>query len=187
MSSTNEAWRIINEFIGWQSYNFRVREAEGVCIVETPFFKPDNEPISLEAQFSDDGKVRFTDCGETLGGLHEQGLKLTSHDLEQIRRIARRFGVKLSFDDQSLVFDSIAGITYLQSMVSAILAVSSWVQNWRDAIQEAETSSKSTAELLSEMFDRIHKDHPRPEGCAPLPTDAAKNYKHYLYGFPKED
>ena len=187
MSSANGAWRIINDFIGWQSYNFRVKEVEDVCIIVTPFFRADNEPINLEAQFSDDGRARFTDCGETLAGLREQGLRLTSHDLEQIRRIARRFGVKLSYDDQSLIFDSVTGITYIQSMVSAILAVSSWVQNWRDAIEEAETSSKSTAELLSEMFDRIHKDHPRPEGCAPLPPDAAKNYKHYLYGFPKED
>ena len=187
MSSANGAWRIINDFIGWQAYNFRVKEVENVCIIVTPFFRADNEPINLEAQFSHDGKVRFTDCGETLGGLQEQGLKLTSHDLEQIRRIARRFGVKLSYDDQSLIFDSVAGITYLQSMVSAILAVSSWVENWRDAIQEAETSSKSTAELLSEMFDRIHKAHPEPEGYVHPPFDGAKNYKHYLYGFPKEE
>ena len=187
MSNTNGAWRIINEFIGWQSYNFRVKEVEDACIIVTPFFRADNEPINLEAQFRDDGRARFTDAGETLAGLREQGLTLSQQNLDEIRRIARRFGVKVSHDDHVLEFDGIGGITYLQSMVSAILAVSSWVENWRDTVQEDGALYPSTARSLSEMFERIRKDNPEPEGYVPPPPDAAKNYKHYLYGFPKEE
>lgn len=187
MSNANGAWRIINDFIGWQSYNFRVKEVENVCIIVTPFFRADNEPINLEAQFCDDERVRFTDAGETLAGLREQGLTLSQQNLDEIRRIARRFGVKVSQDDHVLEFDGVGGITYIQSMVSAILSVSSWVENWRSAFQEDGTPYPSTAQSLSEMFDRIHKAHPKPEECDPLPSDAARNYKHYLYGFPKED
>ena len=39
-------------------------------------------------------------------------------------------------------------------------------------------------ESLVEMFDRLRKSVP-PEAWEDMPTDGAKNYKHYLYGHPK--
>ena len=36
------------------------------------------------------------------------------------------------------------------------------------------------------IFDRIHKSTPE-SAWADMPTDGARNYKHYLYGFPKEE
>lgn len=41
-------------------------------------------------------------------------------------------------------------------------------------------------ETLSEMFERLHNSVPA-EAWENLPTDGAKNYKHYLYGRPKEE
>ena len=40
-------------------------------------------------------------------------------------------------------------------------------------------------ESFLEMVDRIHRSVPA-SAYDNLPTDGAKNYKHYLYGFPKE-
>ena len=44
--------------------------------------------------------------------------------------------------------------------------------------------SEDTGESLLEMFDRLRKSVP-PEAWEGLPSDGAKNYKHYLYGHPK--
>lgn len=40
------------------------------------------------------------------------------------------------------------------------------------------------AESVLEMFERLRKSVP-PEAWDNMPTDGAKNYKHYLYGHPK--
>ena len=46
---------------------------------------------------------------------------------------------------------------------------------------------RSTAESILGMFDRIRNSKPEPDGYVSPPSDLAKNLKHYLYGFPKED
>ena len=43
-----------------------------------------------------------------------------------------------------------------------------------------------TGESILEMFDRLRASVP-PESWDGLPTDLAKNKKHYLYGHPKEE
>ena len=40
-------------------------------------------------------------------------------------------------------------------------------------------------ESLLDMFERLHRKYP-PETRGEAPSDGAKNYKHYLYGHPKE-
>ena len=49
---------------------------------------------------------------------------------------------------------------------------------------EEDPQSGPTGESLLEMFDRIRETVP-DEAWDNLPTDGAKNYKHYLYGWPK--
>ena len=41
-------------------------------------------------------------------------------------------------------------------------------------------------ETILEMFERLRNSVP-PDTWDDLPTDLAKNKKHYLYGHPKED
>ena len=49
-----------------------------------------------------------------------------------------------------------------------------------------EPTSAHAGQSILEMFDEIHRS--MPEGAFDeLPTDGARNYKHYLYGFPKEE
>ena len=40
-------------------------------------------------------------------------------------------------------------------------------------------------ESIPEMFERLRNSVP-PDTWDNMPTDGAKNYKHYLYGHPKE-
>ena len=41
------------------------------------------------------------------------------------------------------------------------------------------------SESLLELIDRLHREFP-DDPSDNLPTDMAENYKHYLYGWPKE-
>lgn len=47
-------------------------------------------------------------------------------------------------------------------------------------------SPGASRESLVEMFDRLRESVP-PDAWDGMPTDGAKNYKHYLYGHPKVD
>ena len=54
------------------------------------------------------------------------------------------------------------------------------------AAGNAGPSAGKAGESVLEMFDRIHRE--MPEGAFDgMPTDGARNYKHYLYGWPKDD
>ena len=45
----------------------------------------------------------------------------------------------------------------------------------------------STGESLLRMFDEIRKSFPLTTEDEAIPSDLSRNYKHYLYGFPKDD
>ena len=50
---------------------------------------------------------------------------------------------------------------------------------------ETETSSPEGHPILA-MIERVKANMPEHLQPEDVPTDAAKNYKHYLYGWPKE-
>ena len=55
-----------------------------------------------------------------------------------------------------------------------------------DAAPAVKTPTGNAGQSILEMFDEIHRS--MPEGAFDdLPTDGSRNYKHYLYGFPKEE
>ncbi len=51
------------------------------------------------------------------------------------------------------------------------------------SIADATPQAKGKESIL-EMFERLRSSVP-PDTWDNLPTDGAKNYKHYLYGHPK--
>ncbi len=55
-------------------------------------------------------------------------------------------------------------------------------------VAEAEPAAKGTegGESILEMFERLRNSVP-PGAWDNMPRDGAKNYKHYLYGHPKEE
>ena len=53
------------------------------------------------------------------------------------------------------------------------------------SIEEAPAAGEARGESLLDMFDRLRRSVPA-DTWDDLPTDLAKNKKHYLYGHPKE-
>ena len=70
-------------------------------------------------------------------------------------------------------------------------AINQWLRDddderyFRLAVEERPAADTQCNSLL-EIFDRIHQSAP-PGAWDNLPTDLAKNKKHYLYGHPKEE
>lgn len=59
------------------------------------------------------------------------------------------------------------------------------IEDTRDAVNDAPSSGKGL-ESIVQMFERLRESVP-PETWDDLPTDLAKNKKHYLYGHPREE
>ena len=51
------------------------------------------------------------------------------------------------------------------------------------SIENATPTARGKESIL-EMFERLRKSVP-PDSWDNMPTDGAKNYRHYLYGHPK--
>ena len=54
-----------------------------------------------------------------------------------------------------------------------------------EVVQETDEPVYDPTSVLR-IFDRLHKSTPE-SAWENMPTDGARNYKHYLYGFPKEE
>ena len=52
---------------------------------------------------------------------------------------------------------------------------------------QPDNPDNSAGSSILRMVERLHKMYPDVVGDDSTPTDLAKNFKHYLYGFPKED
>ena len=53
------------------------------------------------------------------------------------------------------------------------------------SIEDTPAPAKETESIL-DMFDRLRQSVPQ-DAWDNMPTDGAKNYRHYLYGHPKVD
>ena len=51
---------------------------------------------------------------------------------------------------------------------------------------EESPSPDAKAPSVLEMFHELHRSAPK-DAWVGGPTDGAKNYKHYLYGWPRDD
>jgi predicted DNA-binding antitoxin AbrB/MazE fold protein len=58
------------------------------------------------------------------------------------------------------------------------------IEDTEAAVQDAPSSGNSL-ESIVQLFERLRNSVP-PDAWDDLPTDLAKNKKHYLYGHPKE-
>ena len=58
------------------------------------------------------------------------------------------------------------------------------IEDTQDAVNDALSSGKDVESIL-QVFERLRESVP-PETWDDLPTDLAKNKKHYLYGHPRE-
>lgn len=200
MAKQIDGKQIIQEYLDGLKTGFEVtplpNEDQGV-LIGTPFLMPDNDGIEIYAYHLPGGKVRFSDGGETLAWLWRSGLDQSPVIMRDIQRIAKGNRVKL--DGDLLCVDAVDQANPLHDLLQVIISVSYMIERRREITQpdDTQSASGSTGDIPSssgnagasilEMFDRIRRDHPEPDGYVPPPSDLAKNYKHYFYGFPKEE
>ena len=193
MSSVEQASKFVTYYLNSQTTGMRALERGGVCYIVTPYCRADGNRIAVEVQILDEidplgwHKVRYTDFGDTLGDARKQWLMPDHPSLDVIRHIAGRFNVELSGDDCALICEGSGGSGQLQEIILAIVAVSGFIEPQRDSEQTTLNHFSNAGASLVKMFERLHKAHPEAANDDTVPTDLAKNYKHYLYGFPKEE
>ena len=193
MSSVEQASKFVTYYIESQKTGMRAHESDGVCYIVTPYYRADGNRIAIEVQILDEvdalgwNKVRYTDFGDTLSDALQQWLTPDHPSLEVIRHIAGRFRVELSADGSTFMCKGSGGSGQLEEIILAIVAVSGFIEPQRDPAQTTLNQFSNAGDSLLKMFEKIRKEHPEPEGYEPPPSDLAKNYKHYLYGFPKDE
>lgn len=193
MSSVEQAGKFVTWYLNSQTTGMRAHESDGVCYIVTPYYRADGNRIAVEVQILDEvdalgfNRVRYTDWGDTLSDARKQWLTPGHPSLDVIRHIAGRFRVELSADGCTFMCEGSGGSGQLEEIILAIVAVSGYIEPQRDPAQTTLNQFSNAGASLLKMFEKIRKEHPEPEGYEPPPTDFAKNYKHYLYGFPKEE
>ena len=60
------------------------------------------------------------------------------------------------------------------------------LEEGKEVVVSVEEAPKRGLAAIAERSTEIHKSMP-PDVWDDLPTDLAKNKKHYLYGYPKEE
>ena len=193
MSSVEQASKFVTYYLESQKTGMRVSERDGVCYIVTPYYRADGNRIAVEVQILDKvdalgwNKVRYTDFGDTLSDARQQWLTPDHPSLDVIRHIAGRFQVELSGEDCALTCEGSGGSGQLEEIILAIVAVSGFIEPQRDPEQTTLNQFSNAGASLLKMFEKIHKAHPEATDDDTVPSDLAKNYKHYLYGFPKEE
>ena len=193
MTTAEEARKFVSYYLDSQTAGMRVHERDGVCYILTPYYRADGNRIAIEVQILDEvdpmgyHKVRYTDFGDTLNDARNQWLTPAHPSLGVIRHIAGRFRVELSADGCALTCEGSGGSGQLEEIILAIVAVSGFIEPQRDPDKTTLNQFSNAGDSLLKLFEKIRKEHPEPEGYEPPPSDFAKNHKHYLYGFPKEE
>ena len=186
-TSSAEAEKIVTAYLESQKLDMRVHERDGVCYIVTPFYRADGNRIAIEAQLVEGQGMRFADWGDTLSDARKQWLTPGHPFLATIDRIAGRFKVTLSYDEFELVSESRAGSSQLENLILAIVAVSGFIEPQCDPARTTINQFSNPGASIRKMVEEIRKAHPEPEGYVPPPPDFAKNFKHYLYGYPKDE
>ncbi len=154
----------------------------GSCSVRLEFIVPEMRVHQTERLFD---AARIVD--ETL--IAAQDTDPFPMDIsDSVRRMYAKWGKTLRWDE-SIILSECDGRNPIYNAVirQNIMAGTSEVMTVPPIMKPREITDGSTAVSILEMFAEIHRSNPEPEGYVPPPSDLAKNYKHYLYGFPKEE
>ena len=193
MTIIEQASKFVTWYLNSQTTGMRAHEIDGVCYIVTPYYRADGNRIAVEVQILDEvdplgfNQVRYTDWGDTLSDARQQWLTPDHPSLDVIRHIAGRFRVELSADGCTFTCEGSGGSGQLEEIILAIVAVSGFIEPQRDPEQTTLNQFSNAGASLLKLFDKIHKAHPQATDDDTVPSDLAKNYKHYLYGFPKEE
>ena len=193
MSGVEQASKFVTYYLESQKTGMRAHERDGVCYIVTPYYRADGNRIAVEVQILDEvdalgfNRVRYTDWGDTLSDARQQWLTPDHPSLDVIRHIAGRFRVDLSADGCTFMCEGSGGSGHLEEIILAIVAVSGFIEPQRDPEQTTLNQFSNAGASILEMVDRLHRKYPEAAKYDTAPVDFAKNRKHYMYGFPKED
>ena len=193
MNSADQASKFVTYYLKSQYTGMRAYEKDGVYYIVTPYYRTDGNRIAIEVQvigvtqFPGDESVRFTYWGDTLSDARKQWLTPGHPALEAIDRIAGRFHAKLSVNDCTLSCNGTGGSSQLQDLILAIVAVSGFIEPQRDPAQTTINQFSNAGSSILKMVEKLHEAYPDADKNDHAPPDFAKNRKHYVYGFPKED
>jgi hypothetical protein len=112
---------------------FNASDAEGECLVVTPFSRPDGGMVEVEIKALPDGQLQLSDLGESIGYLYVNGLTVNRATLDEVRRVIRQHGVHLDNAYELVVHatsEASAG-ERLNELIQAALRVTDMIQRRR--------------------------------------------------------
>ena len=104
-----------------------------------------------------------------------------------VLKMFEKWGTTLRPDESIILTASDGYVPVFNRGIRDKLAVRTSKMTTTPLVKEDEYANLTSAESILKMVAEIHQANPEPEGYVPPPSDLAKNYKHYLYGFPKEE
>jgi len=99
-----------------------VREEDGGCLLETPFYLPDNSRLGVHLIEHTDGTFEVTDFGGTFEGLFTRGVTVAADD-RRLVTIGQRFGVEIGGGEISKASGADALDEAIDAVVHAMLDV----------------------------------------------------------------
>ena len=141
---------------------------------------PRNEPYIDDVDLT--GEVRAADLGNQAGGSFRIRLD-TGNSINGVFTDEQEASITAALRDHSEVRLRIAGQGRFDpsGQIQRILHV-----EHHEVVPTGQVPFDETAQSILELFDEIHRSMPE-NAFDDFPTDGARNYKHYLYGWPKED
>lgn len=141
---------------------------------------PRNEPYIDDVDLT--GEVRAADLGDQVGGSFRIRLD-TGNSIGGVFSDEQEASITAALRDHSEVRIRVAGQGRFDpsGQIQRILHV-----EHHEVVRAGQVQFDDTAPSILDIFDEIHRS--MPEGAFDeFPPDGAQNYKHYLYGWPKED
>ena len=129
MISHTKCEQVVHRYVDELSEDVQLESINDGCVITTPFLLPDSDYVEITARFLPNGDVRLTDTGDTIGFLWVNGLSLSRAILDDVRRIARRYGVSVARNE--LVVDSDEENNPLHRLIQAILAIAALIEKRR--------------------------------------------------------
>ena len=114
---------ILQSFIERVPSNYTAVPTETGCMLETPFYLPDNTRLGLHLVIHDDDKIEITDFGETVDNLFLSGVTVGEDD-HRFDSMRVRFGVNIDGGEISSVTNAANLDQAINGVIHAMLDMS---------------------------------------------------------------
>jgi hypothetical protein len=172
--------KILSRFVSGLEAQYSVKAEDDDCILVTPFFNPDNDPIQLKVKVSGDAAT-ISDMGESIGFLYLHGIDLKAASRQRwfFETTLRRLGVKAS---DSELHSSVP----LPDLPDGLLRMTEAIRSTQHIIMTAKSrSSLSFGDDVEEWLSESSIEHRRAAEYAGV---SGKRYiVDFQLDFPKRE